>query len=236
MHRGLTVREQDAVHPALERIRIFLPHLRIDASSAVYERHFEEIRNAILQSEWVEARKVLTLCAALLSEQKQEARGRGECALADRLLKDALVLGAKERLCLLVDEWDRGHFGNAWEVLVRAHIDVSAVARNGGGRVAARWEHLMAECEQRFPPIVGFSIGGEVVSARCSICGQDVLSCSHVTGRIYCGVLCCREIKQMDLHETSIVKDPAQPACRALKWGRTEVRDEGLFWDEGEGI
>jgi len=235
MHKGLTTAEQDAVRPALERIRVLLPRLGIDANRAAYGRCFDEVEDAILRGEWATARKVLTKCTSLLSDQKRDARERGDCELADRLLRDALVLGAKEKLCLVIERWDQGHFGNAWEALARAHFNLSAVARNGGGQVAASWDHFVAECEHRFPPIVGFSIGGEVASARCSICGQDVLSCSHVTGRIYCGVLCCREIRQVDLHEVSMVKDPAQPAARALKWGRTEVGAEGLFWDEGEG-
>jgi hypothetical protein len=176
----------------------------------------------------------LTGCIPLLERQNDAARAEGDCDLADTLLRDILLIEAKERLCTSVDQWDRGHFGNAWEALARADIDISVVAANGGGPAVSSWSRLVADCQRRFPRIVGASIEGEVRSACCSICGRDVLSCSHMPGRIYCGVLCSKVVKDVDLRGTSLVRDAAQPEARVLKVGAIEVAAEGLFWDQGE--
>jgi len=165
----------------------------------------------------------------VLEQGNQEARDAHDCARADQLLKDILLLEAKERLCACVEEWHEGHFGNSWVALARAKINLDIVLGNDGGATVAAWYALVADLEERFPRMVGMSIEGEVIKAHCSVCGQNVLSCHHIARRIYCGVLCSRVVTQADQHATSIVENAAQPEARVMKVGDLDVEAEGLF-------
>lgn len=61
---------------------------------------------------------------------------------------------------------------------------------------------------------VGFSIGGIVRKASCSICHQDPEDCEHITGRVYEGEACVRVLEDIELREVSLVGKPANPDAR----------------------
>jgi hypothetical protein len=60
----------------------------------------------------------------------------------------------------------------------------------------------------------GLSIGAVVGGSRCSICGEDYVSCNHVGGREYNGVRCAVHIDELEPEEISIVRNPAQPLAK----------------------
>ena len=63
----------------------------------------------------------------------------------------------------------------------------------------------------------GFSIGGLIYSATCSVCNSDYVDCNHIAGRKYDGMKCGVRIDGIDLAEISIVKDPVQPLAKIQK-------------------
>jgi hypothetical protein len=64
---------------------------------------------------------------------------------------------------------------------------------------------------------VGMSIGFVAQAVECSICGRDPDECPHITGRLYDGERCVREITQGDLLDVSLVARPEQPDARIMR-------------------
>lgn len=231
MHRGLTSPEQDRIRPAMERLRAAMPDLplQIELGNCIPA---QSAGTAILREDWAKAGESLKAWISLLKDENERARADRSCELADKLLIAMFLLQAMESICASLREWHLGHFGNAWCALARALISLSVVLDNGGGAVAGDWYGVVSDCEALFPRIVGSSIGGEVLSYRCSICDQDLMTCEHIPGRIYCGVLCVKIVEDITVHEISFVKNPAQPGARVIKVGDTAVGAVGLFWDD----
>jgi len=63
---------------------------------------------------------------------------------------------------------------------------------------------------------VGFSVALLIKKSECSICHTDPAQCPHVTGRLYDGERCVRELKEFDILDVSLVGRPAQPDARIL--------------------
>lgn len=61
-------------------------------------------------------------------------------------------------------------------------------------------------------PFWGFSMGGKIRRASCSICGERIglrSTCEHKLGEIYAGELCIRRIEDIELAEISLTPRPA---------------------------
>lgn len=62
------------------------------------------------------------------------------------------------------------------------------------------------------------SVGCNVKMAQCSICGKDILKCSHLPGHEYAGKTCIGElVDPVDAYEISFVAVPAQPGAGVVK-------------------
>jgi hypothetical protein len=61
---------------------------------------------------------------------------------------------------------------------------------------------------------VGMSPGFVARTVECSICGRDPDECPHISGRIYDGQRCVRNVTDLDLLEISLVARPKQPDAR----------------------
>ena len=56
----------------------------------------------------------------------------------------------------------------------------------------------------------GYSYGGLVSKATCSICQQEYVNCNHIAGEVHRRKECVVELKKIDPAEISIVSDPVQ--------------------------
>jgi phage head maturation protease len=63
----------------------------------------------------------------------------------------------------------------------------------------------------------GFSFGGLVRKLKCSICKSDYLKCNHISGKHYKGDMCICNLKEIDLAEISVVKDPINPLSKIIE-------------------
>ncbi|MCG3180146.1 MAG: hypothetical protein BIFFINMI_02501 [Phycisphaerae bacterium] len=64
---------------------------------------------------------------------------------------------------------------------------------------------------------------------RCSICGQDMRSCTHLPGSIYQGRLCVGIPGEFEtIRFVSMVDDPKDPRCRVWPWN-VEADDNGTI-------
>ena len=86
--------------------------------------------------------------------------------------------------------------------------------------------------EQRCPVAlahnrIGLSPGMIIRASECSICGQDPVTCPHITGRTYDGEFCARRITEADVLEVSLVSRPSQPDARihAISIDNDELRE-----------
>ena len=117
----------------------------------------------------------------------------------------------------------------AWGNLVDAQVLLSTVIRN----IQIQADHLknhvikLANYESMLFPKMNFSsIGGIITESECSICHQDPNKCDHLKGKLYMGELCSTLIMGFDLHEASLVDNPANKHCRV-----TSLEHDGKKWD-----
>lgn len=59
----------------------------------------------------------------------------------------------------------------------------------------------------------GLSVTGIAKRAICSICGDNYVSCIHISGTVYNGENCTNKIIKSDFVEASIVKQPVNEQC-----------------------
>jgi hypothetical protein len=83
--------------------------------------------------------------------------------------------------------------------------------------------------------LVGFSIGGLVREGRCSSCNGDYALCNHISTYEYDGAICGVEIRQVDLADISIVKNPVQPLARITSWKGKPVSTAKVESDSYKG-
>lgn len=70
------------------------------------------------------------------------------------------------------------------------------------------------------------SVGCAVEKTLCSICGEDMLKCSHKCGEIYNGKLCCGElVNPYDAYEWSFVAVPSQKKAGITKMHNYNGKD-----------
>ena len=60
----------------------------------------------------------------------------------------------------------------------------------------------------------GLSITGIVNDSECSICGMDYTVCNHIGGKTYGDNKCTVSLKEIDLCELHVVKNPVNPLCK----------------------
>lgn len=86
---------------------------------------------------------------------------------------------------------------------------------------------------------LGMSVGAVVNRVECSICGADPEDCEHITGRLYDGQRCGRNLCDFEFTEVSIVRRPAFPDARIGSIGvsHESLRAElGPRWKPGTPV
>ena len=113
-----------------------------------------------------------------------------------------------------------GRPDEAWDELVNAPDGVSNAIRahNGFSHLDPHLQTLDAIEHLVFPPQVFMSVGMIVGSQICSICGSEYEDCEHIKGRPYMGRFCTVTLIPAKIDHVSIVEDPANKRCRALKF------------------
>lgn len=56
----------------------------------------------------------------------------------------------------------------------------------------------------------------------CTICDNDIRTCSHIQGHVYSGKICRIKSEKIKLIEISIVEYPKDPRCRIWPWNMDE--------------
>jgi len=120
----------------------------------------------------------------------------------------------------------------AWGALVEAQTAARTAMQ--AHEVADHMENHIQRLEiletVLFPPQTFLSIGFIIKRSSCSICGQEYGDCNHLAGKAYMGEMCARIIKEVDLLETSIVKEPANRHCRVLSFSDSGVMRDVMTW------
>lgn len=65
-----------------------------------------------------------------------------------------------------------------------------------------------------------------IKKATCTICGENIKACSHITGVIYNGVPCRENAEDFTLHGVSLVNSPHDMRCRVWPW---KMQKDGHF-------
>ncbi|MEO9593584.1 hypothetical protein [Rhodopirellula bahusiensis] len=158
--------------------------------------------------------------------------------------RDEEVLTAKKRLCAagndagartmlyhhsIVDamvfelamwmELNNQDHERAWRYLVAAQAAVRGALNARPQSKVNMWAKKLRQIETCvFPPMLFFSIGITAHERTCSICETAIESCDHVPGRIYGGEFCRLLIPTSTQHECSVVLNPENKACIALRY------------------
>lgn len=70
----------------------------------------------------------------------------------------------------------------------------------------------------------------------CSICGQNVKACLHISGNIYDGQICKYLIEDFEFKNISLVTVPKDPRCRIWSWNVEGRTIEGMAYFFKSGI
>lgn len=148
-------------------------------------------------------------------EMKKEEYGEENANIA--LCLEKIVHSLIEELRLYIDLKDDSP-NEAWEHIVAAEKSVEdsiAVHEiSGDFNAEERRQKLDLMKDNLFPMQMFNSVGGVVEKATCSVCGEDYEDCEHVKKLPYNGEQCVRKIEEFDIHEVSMVSDPALPMAR----------------------
>lgn len=64
---------------------------------------------------------------------------------------------------------------------------------------------------------------------ECSICGNDMRSCNHLSGAIYDGKMCKGIVTDIaNVDHVALVENPADPRCRLWPWNAKKNEDSSL--------
>lgn len=177
-------------------------------------REFQVTAVEELQTKLKEARELK------LKQVVWRAESDANLILAFEFIFTALIEELQFYIALKEDRID-----DAWNLLVAAQISAqSALSSHDvatGLNVAGFFKKLIALEKLLFPQVLFASCGLIVKESRCSICEEDYDTCDHIKGKPYWGELCSRIITAQELLEVSLVRNPANKACRA-----TVISDE----------
>lgn len=105
----------------------------------------------------------------------------------------------------------------SWCKLEEIEIEISWILKNQPTNAIDQFIKFLQErvqCWQSLYPYKVF-ISPEIKEGRriCNICGLDDTpwsSCHHIPGKIYCGVMCVRIVKDVELLGVAITENPVQ--------------------------
>lgn len=146
------------------------------------------------------------------SEQNYE----NDANLAYCLLTLAEIIQLELKMLVSLKE-DR--MAEAWDILITCEYNLGTVIRNypfDQDHLHNYLNRLNDYQKTLFPKMMFHSYGGIVKKSHCSICKLDYGNCDHFKGKLYNGELCCRNITEVDMHEMSIVENPADKRCRTI--------------------
>ncbi len=115
------------------------------------------------------------------------------------------------------------NFYEAWCELERIEIDLNSLLRNSFYSPVffgiGEFRDLIERWQALFPYTVFFSPGFLHKRVECGICNTQVSpwnDCGHEKGKVYMGVECIHHVKEVEITEISLVKDPVQKYSVAL--------------------
>jgi hypothetical protein len=134
---------------------------------------------------------------------------------------------ANQEFITAFSEMKSGEFYSAWRKLETAEIILSNFLKNKFypledfripelAKLVSRWQEI-------FPYAVFFSPEMVIKKEVCSICSLEVnpwSECTHVTGKVYAGIFCCRIVQDIEFLGISLVHTPVQ------KYSVPFIRDE----------
>jgi len=147
------------------------------------------------------------------------AASRSDCDEDDLYLNDLYVINAiVDFLNSYVRLWQNilgEHFSESWSNLQDC-LDLLRVIKKFSDVSVEHFESQLLALERLYPYGVFFSIGATVEYFECSICGKDIdsLSCPHVKGELYSGLMAvgvAKNISQFD--HVAIVSRPEDKRC-----------------------
>lgn len=109
---------------------------------------------------------------------------------------------------------------DAWDTLINAQgAAVDALRAHSVSSHLEKYCELLHTIEKIvFPPQVFVSSGFTVKEEECSICGESYENCDHIAGRPYMGKFCYIIVRDAQINEVSIVKEPADKRCRIIQF------------------
>lgn len=166
-----------------------------------------------------------------LSKQKKEFESKNNGNEANliycfELLAMIIQSELKMLVCLKEDL-----MAQAWDILVDCQMHLGTVIRNypfDSEHLENYLKRLDNYEKTLFPEMVFFSVGGFVKQSHCSICKADYGECDHIKGKLYNGVICTRNITEMELEEVSTVENPANKHCRVLYIEKNGIKIDAL--------
>lgn len=123
--------------------------------------------------------------------------------------------------------------GEAWSRLIDAEHSIrTAMQAHSSRRGLQKTAERLEKIEELFPlgPMSFLSPGLIARRIDCSICGGEYGECGHIVGRPYMGKICCRVLKDMDVHEVSFVAVPANKRARILSFSEGGIKRDLLSW------
>lgn len=123
----------------------------------------------------------------------------------------------------------------AWDDLIGAQsrIEGACRVRRQLGQDATRFDNLLHKLlvveRALFPPQMFNSVGG-IGRRECSICGGDYSECGHIVGRAYMGEMCHTVLRNLQVHEVSIVDNPANKRCRITHFSDSGMMRNKMTW------
>lgn len=171
-----------------------------------------------------QARQDIATLLELLAAEKNGFVAAGDEDSANQILAlECAIRSVDSELAMFLDLKD-DQPERAWNHLVDAQNAASASMRAHESAVHVERHAAKLHYVEKllFPPQVFMSVGCKVGRRECTICNSDYEDCDHIVGRPYMGSMCSVILQEIELHEASIVTDPADKRCRV-----THFSDEG---------
>ena len=169
-----------------------------------------------------------------ISEEKARAVEFGDEDQANLLLGYECVVRAlvsEIEMCILLKDGDPDA---AWNRLINSQDGYRAA-----GGAHQQLEGMLHEAHRLesieklvFPPQnFSMSFGFVATVIACSICEGDYAECEHIKGKAYMGEFCYTILNEIELHEVSIVTEPADKLARIVLISTEEGMRNCMTWE-----
>lgn len=136
---------------------------------------------------------------------------------ANRLFGLQCVLNAYATFLDMLRIFKSHDFHKAWGKLIdtQDYIALAIKASDSQINFDSFSEHVAAAERSLFPGFAVYQSWGAVIrGGKCSICGQPMLNCEHLEGKVYWGRLCIRVgIEKLTPDHVALVENPKDRRC-----------------------